>query len=112
MFCPKCRAEYVDGITVCADCGVPLVEKLPEEKEKHLILPEYVELLYTHDAGLIAIIKSILDNADITYIFQGDSYAYLHPTILPARLFVRKKDAQKARDLLKDFIQSNNGNGV
>lgn len=104
MFCPKCKAEYRTGITVCVDCDVPLVEKLPEEKEEHLILTKYEELLYTHDAGLIAIIKSILDNADITYIFQGDSCAYLHPTILPARLFVRKKDVQKARDLLKDFI--------
>ena len=33
MFCPKCKAEYRSGFTVCADCDVPLVDKLPEEKE-------------------------------------------------------------------------------
>lgn len=26
MWCPKCRIEYREGITVCADCGTPLVE--------------------------------------------------------------------------------------
>lgn len=29
MWCPKCKTEYIDGITKCADCGVDLVEELP-----------------------------------------------------------------------------------
>lgn len=32
-WCPKCKCEYVEGITKCADCGCELVEE-PEEKEK------------------------------------------------------------------------------
>ena len=31
MYCPKCKTEYIPGITVCADCGTPLVEELTEE---------------------------------------------------------------------------------
>lgn len=27
-FCPKCKAEYREGFTMCADCKVPLVESL------------------------------------------------------------------------------------
>lgn len=28
MWCPKCKNEYVAGVTTCTDCGVRLVEKL------------------------------------------------------------------------------------
>ena len=31
MWCPKCKQEYVDGVTICADCGIPLVDQLQEE---------------------------------------------------------------------------------
>lgn len=30
MWCPKCKCEYVEGITECPDCLVPLVETLEE----------------------------------------------------------------------------------
>ena len=29
-WCPKCKNEYVEGITTCAECGVELVDELPE----------------------------------------------------------------------------------
>jgi hypothetical protein len=29
MFCPNCKAEYREGFTRCADCGVELVYELP-----------------------------------------------------------------------------------
>jgi hypothetical protein len=34
MYCPKCRAEYVEGIDQCPDCGVPLVNELPAEEKR------------------------------------------------------------------------------
>lgn len=31
MWCPKCRNEYIDGVTTCVDCDCELVAELPEE---------------------------------------------------------------------------------
>lgn len=32
-FCPKCKAQYREGISVCADCKVELVDSLEEVEE-------------------------------------------------------------------------------
>lgn len=34
MWCPKCRNEYIEGVTTCVDCGCELVSELPEEIDK------------------------------------------------------------------------------
>jgi len=31
MFCPVCKFEYRDGFTKCSDCGVDLVQHLPDD---------------------------------------------------------------------------------
>lgn len=37
MVCPKCKNEYREGFTVCADCGVPLVEMEEQEDKQRVI---------------------------------------------------------------------------
>src|SRR5689334_10167883 len=36
MFCPQCKAEYRPGFSRCTDCGVNLVEHLPESSPSAL----------------------------------------------------------------------------
>ena len=31
MFCPQCRAEFLEGVTFCASCQVDLVDSIPDE---------------------------------------------------------------------------------
>lgn len=33
-WCPKCKNEYVEGITVCADCGCRLVDSLDSAEDE------------------------------------------------------------------------------
>ena len=39
-WCPKCKAEYVDGIKVCADCGCELSNEPEEIKDDAAIVKE------------------------------------------------------------------------
>ena len=63
---------------------------------------EYELILETHNAGDRVFLKSILDAEGITYYLQGEYVApYLYHA-LPMRLMVRKDQAEKVREILKD----------
>lgn len=47
-WCPKCKSEYRDGFTVCADCGSELVDELPPEEEWQEALQEEQQLEQQH----------------------------------------------------------------
>jgi len=85
MFClnPDCKhreetgnpAEYVDGVTVCADCGTPLVDELPAPAEP---APEPDELLELErltaitDPSFGALLRSYLDQAGIAWSTRAE----------------------------------------
>ena len=62
------------GIIECPECEVPLVYELSEEPDikTSVSYVEYQEILYTHNQGDIAVIKSILDSAGIIYYLKGE----------------------------------------
>ncbi len=101
MFCPQCRAEYLQGVRECADCGIPLVVALPEPpaREQPADL-ELVEVLATFNPGDIALLKSVLDANGIDYLFQGEHFATVQPMVDPARLFVSREQLTQARELV------------
>lgn len=48
-WCPKCKNEYVEGITTCADCDVALVDELPKEMSDDM--PVILGHIDTKEAG-------------------------------------------------------------
>jgi hypothetical protein len=109
MICPNCKAEYNRGIYVCEECDVPLVDRLPDDEQSEN--PEGVELqdntfldiFITSNAGEIAMIKSLLDDAGIDYYFQGEHFASVHSGAYPSRLFVHADQCEEALEILRDL---------
>ena len=112
MFCPKCGAEYRKGFTVCSDCGVELVEEAPLPGDE----PEFVEFVTVYRSGnpaLLALAKSILDDAGIQYAVRGeglqDLFAWgrigigFNPLVGPAEIQVDKEDREEAIEILKQL---------
>ena len=107
MFCPKCKAEYRDGFTQCADCDVELVRRLndaavPSNSPK---LPDGPELLWTGtDAGLAAHVESALDSAKISH-HQRTRDSDLPGLSAPVyAIFVHARDHQAAHAALDNVI--------
>jgi hypothetical protein len=73
MFCPKCRGEYVEWVSECVDCKIPLVESLPEETEDPKEQIELVKLLSTSDRALVAFLKSLFQAEGIPHFVVGET---------------------------------------
>jgi len=67
MFCPQCKDEYREGVKICFDCNVPLVETLSKES----ILQRVSTLRYATLSALIG----------ISYLFTTRTIGTLSPGI-------------------------------
>ena len=105
MFCPTCKAEYRQGFTECADCGVELVYELPEESPKVAAEGQDADLVpvySTFNSADVMMIKSLLDAEEIIYNFQGELFKGSGIFVTPAMLFVTHTDAKRVTEMLKD----------
>lgn len=64
---------------------------------------EFVPVIETHNAGDRVFIKSLLDAEGIVYFIQGEYVAPYLFNALPMRVMVKKDQAAKAREILKDI---------
>ena len=100
MFCPECRAEYIDGIIFCSVCNIRLVEKLPEAEPPLTNFVDYEEVLSTYNPADIAFLKSLLEGEGIQHFFKGEHFMYVRPMADPARLMIRKDQVEDALQLI------------
>ncbi len=99
-WCPKCKNEYREGITVCADCGTPLVDDFVEEIVKEEVFSTPVEELAER-------FKAFLEYSDI----HSGSYEYVEEKE-GFVFYVGKKDLKQAKKLFKGFAITEGENAV
>ena len=101
--CPNCRYEYKEGIKVCPDCGMQLVDVLNEV--------EWV-VVYTSDKEYeVQMMKDELESADITatVLSQKDSNFPVTGDLAIVKLMVPKEEASAAIDFINE-IKNSQGN--
>ncbi len=109
-FCPKCRAEYVEGVDTCQDCQVDLVAELPLKDDSDYI--EMVELQQVPDEVSGVMMKGILENSGITVILRSaklpayDGIPSTWSTYYWGKLLVPKEDLETSRKILEDYLSA------
>jgi len=108
MICPKCKSEFVEGVTTCPDCQIQLVYQISEN------IPEYFEdnenhnyvLVYTPiNSQEVAIIRMIMEREGIPYFIKNEP---LHKAVIfsirgpgEIQLYVAEEFAEDTINYLK-----------
>ena len=81
-FCPKCKAEYREGFTMCADCKVPLVESLEtkhpvkiDDKPDSSIFMSFDDYARLTDEDEFGAVETEIKDADPEDLLQDASFA-------------------------------------
>ena len=110
MFCPECGSEFVEGITRCSDCDVPLVEELGEDFEPEGEEEDGLsELMKTANSVELEAVVALMERAQIPYLIQAGTAmnmlqraAGIPPGVgaWEARLWVDTRQIKNARERL------------
>ena len=106
MICPKCKAEYREGYTKCADCEVELVDTITLENEESSKSEEitFETVMTSFNQGEIALAKSLLESNNIQCFVQGESFNSLFRTSIPVSIKVPEEYSNQAKEVLKELL--------
>ncbi len=123
-YCPRCSSEYRAGFRVCSDCGVDLVDDLPEEQPDAAPSRDYEALtswvgtdpveVFQGSEIEAALVRGALVDSDIPAALwssgAGGYFGHLATTgLFPHRVMVHKEDEAEARALIASTIQNEPG---
>ncbi len=103
MFCPKCKGEYREGFTSCAECGVDLVQELNQAEEDEPRYRDMVAVASFADRVSAGSATSLLKNEGIAAWVRADDGGGVRPELTftrGARVYVPQAQAARAKELL------------
>lgn len=109
MICPNCEAEYVDGITNCADCGTTLIpnDQFVKKTDEVVSLDDWKVVHSTQDIIEAEMLKSNLSGAGIeAFIFSKEDRMRLNLSYVgsaPIKLFVRVENFDDAMQIISQI---------
>ncbi|MFO8057333.1 MAG: DUF2007 domain-containing protein [bacterium] len=106
-YCPSCGYEYEEGVEVCPDCRVELVEALSEDHFEG----EMAEVYHAHSYPEAGMVKELLYNEGIFSALSNE----MGSTMLGStssemgeiKVFVSEENAKLARELIETYMESN-----
>ncbi len=108
LICPNCKYEYVNGITICPDCGEYLVDSASLIKPKELEEKDWM-IIYTSDHEYeLQMLKDNLSSAGIDSIIfsQRDRNFPAPGDLLVISLLVKKEQAEEAANFINEVLKS------
>ncbi len=113
-YCPKCRGEFQNWVQVCPDCGVALVDMLPElppvkPKPKAKLSKEPLVYIATApNEPLARMWAGILENEGIYSLVRGSDLGaamYVPSLLSHSEIHVLASQAEKAREILIPLLE-------
>ncbi len=126
MICPDCGAEYREGITICADCSIPLITKsaydqrvkMKEVEEAKQESAARIDLVPIHSVqGMMEsdLIQAMLEASGIRNITRSTATASVHPFTMDGlgeiTIVVSEEDAEEARRVIQEYTRSQEHTG-
>lgn len=105
MFCTKCKNHFIEGIKLCPDCRIGLVEEafVKEDMEGAPQYQELITIAVTSNYFLVPLVKSILDSEGISYFIKGEHLLNMPRFMIPMEIQVAEEDIDSAKELLKNI---------
>jgi hypothetical protein len=97
-FCPNCNYEYIEGVTICPDCKVHLVDESLFEKPEEWTEENWEVIFSSGKDYEVEMLKDNLESAGIktNILHQKDRNFPVPGDLAVIKLLVRKEDINAA----------------